>query len=396
MASRIIMPQGGQDITEGLIVRWMKAEGEPVRNGEVICEVETEKAVFEVSSPVDGVLLKIVARAGEKVPVFSLIGIVGEPGEALDEGALSARTPQERNRPDVAAIRRRLSEDEAKGDRIKITGRAQKLAAEKGVDLQAVIGTGPQGRIIEKDVLLHVEKRRIPVAALRGQSEPLTRMRQAVARNVLHSKQTIPHFYVTLAVDMTAALAERERLNAGSRGISVTDWVVKASALALRAFPRVNSRIQEDRLVTFEDVNIGIAVTVEDGLVVPVIARADTLSLEEIARLSDELVAAAKAGRQTRFDAGTFTVSNLGMLEVDSFIAIINPPEAAILAVGAVRKQPVATAGGSIQIRDMMNITLSADHRIIDGALAARFVNHVKHGLENPEGLRAKRAETHP
>jgi pyruvate dehydrogenase E2 component (dihydrolipoamide acetyltransferase) len=221
-------------------------------------------------------------------------------------------------------------------------------------------------------------------------------MRQAVARNVLHSKQTIPHFYVTLAVDMTAALAERERLNAGSRGISVTDWVVKASALALRAFPRVNSRIQEDRLVTFEDVNIGIAVTVEDGLVVPVLARADTLSLEEIARLSDELVAAAKAGRQTRFDAGTFTVSNLGMLEVDSFIAIINPPEAAILAVGAVRKQPVATAGGSIQIRDMMNITLSADHRIIDGALAARFVNHVKHGLENPEGLRAKRAETHP
>ena len=396
MASRIIMPQGGQDITEGLIVRWMKAEGEPVRNGEVICEVETEKAVFEVSSPVDGVLLKIVARAGEKVPVFSLIGIVGEPGEALDEGALSARTPQERNRPDVAAIRRRLSEDEAKGDRIKITGRAQKLAAEKGVDLQAVIGTGPQGRIIEKDVLLHVEKRRIPVAALRGQSEPLTRMRQAVARNVLHSKQTIPHFYVTLAVDMTAALAERERLNAGSRGISVTDWVVKASALALRAFPRVNSRIQEDRLVTFEDVNIGIAVTVEDGLVVPVIARADTLSLEEIARLSDELVAEAKAGRQTRFDAGTFTVSNLGMLEVDSFIAIINPPEAAILAVGAVRKQPVATAEGSIQIRDMMNITLSADHRIIDGALAARFVNHVKHSLENPEGLRAKREETHP
>jgi pyruvate dehydrogenase E2 component (dihydrolipoamide acetyltransferase) len=171
---------------------------------------------------------------------------------------------------------------------------------------------------------------------------------------------------------------------------------VKASALALRAFPRVNSRIQEDRLVTFEDVNIGIAVTVEDGLVVPVLARADTLSLEEIARLSDELVAAAKAGRQTRFDAGTFTVSNLGMLEVDSFIAIINPPEAAILAVGAVRKQPVATSGGSIQIRDMMNITLSADHRIIDGALAARFVNHVKHGLENPEGLRAKRAETHP
>jgi pyruvate dehydrogenase E2 component (dihydrolipoamide acetyltransferase) len=387
MATRIIMPQGGQDITEGLIVRWIKAEGELVRKGEVICEVETEKAVFEVVSPADGVLLKIVAPAGTKVPILSPIGIVGEPGETVPEEAQPAVEPTGGRQPDVAEIRRRLSEGGPKAENIKITGRARKLASEKGVDLQAVIGTGPQGRVIEKDVLLHVEKRRISVAALRGHSEPLTPMRRAIARKVLHSKQTVPHFYVTAAVDMTAALALRESLISGSGGISVTDWIVKASAVALRAFPRVNSRIQEDRLVVFEDVNIGIAVEVENGLVVPVLARADTLSIEDIARRSEELVAAAQAGRQLSFDPGTFTVSNLGMLGVDSFTAIINPPEAAILAVGAVRKQPVVSTEGSIQVRDMMNMTLSADHRIIDGTLAARFINHVKNSLENPQAL---------
>jgi pyruvate dehydrogenase E2 component (dihydrolipoamide acetyltransferase) len=157
--------------------------------------------------------------------------------------------------------------------------------------------------------------------------------------------------------------------------------------MALRAFPRVNSRIQEDRLVIFEDINIGIAVNLEDGLVVPVLARADTLSLADIARRSEELIVAAQAGRQLGLDPATFTVSNLGMLGVDSFTAIIHPPEAAILAVGAVRKQPVATAEGSVEVRDMMHITLSADHRSIDGTLAARFLNHIKHGLENPQEL---------
>ena len=381
------MPQGGQDITEGLIVRWLKAEGDLVRPGEVICEVETEKAVFEVVSPVGGVLLKIVAPAGAKVPIFALIGIVGEPGETVGAAAPSVEQPTESFQPDVAAIRKRLSGGGTKGENIKITGRARKLATAKGVDPQALIGTGPGGRIIEKDVLLHMEKRRISVTALRGQAEPLTRMRQAIARKVLHSKQTAPHFYVTVAVDMTAALSERTSRGAGGSRTSITDWVVKASALALRAFPRVNAQIQEERLVILEDVNIGIAVNLDNGLVVPVLARADTLSIEDIARRSEELVTAAQAGRQLGGDPATFTVSNLGMLGVDSFIAIIHPPEAAILAVGAVRKQPVATAEGFVQIRDMMNISLSADHRIIDGALAARFVNHVKHGLENPQGL---------
>jgi pyruvate dehydrogenase E2 component (dihydrolipoamide acetyltransferase) len=387
MATRIIMPQGGQDITEGVVVRWIKAEGELVRQGEVICEVETEKAVFEVVSPVDGVLLKIVAPAGARVPIFALIGVVGEPGETVAEEALAAEPPAARRPPDVEAIRRRLADGGAQGDDLKISGRARKLAAEKGIDPQEVSGTGPGGRIIEKDVLLHMEKRRISVAALRGQSEPLTRMRQAIARKVLQSKQTIPHFYVTVAVDMTAALILRESLKAAGRSLSITAWVVKAAALALRAFPRVNSRIQEDRLVVFEDVNIGIAVELEGGLVVPVLARADSLSLADVAQRTEALVAAAHSGKQLGVDPATFTVSNLGTLGVDNFIAIINPPEAAILAVGAIRRQPVVNAEGSVQIGAMMNITLSADHRAVDGALAARFVGHIKHDLENPQGL---------
>lgn len=381
------MPQGGQDITEGVVVRWIKAEGELVRQGEVICEVETEKAVFEVVSPVDGVLLKIVAPAGARVPIFTLIGVVGEPGETVPEEELAAEPRAARRPPDVEAIRRRLADGGAQGDDLKISGRARKLAAEKGIDPQALTGTGPGGRIIEKDVLLQMEKRRISVAALRGQSEPFSRMRQAIARKVLQSKQTIPHFYVTVAVDMTAALNLRESLKTAGRSLSITAWVVKAAALALRAFPRVNSRIQEDRLVVFEDVNIGIAVELEGGLAVPVLARADGLSLADVAQRAEELVAAAQSGKQLGVDPATFTVSNLGTLGVDSFIAIINPPEAAILAVGAIRRQPVVNAEGAVQIGAMMNITLSADHRAVDGALAARFVGHIKHDLENPQGL---------
>jgi pyruvate dehydrogenase E2 component (dihydrolipoamide acetyltransferase) len=213
-------------------------------------------------------------------------------------------------------------------------------------------------------------------------------MRLAVARSVTRSKQAIPHFYVNAAVDMTAALLERERLKAeGIAEVSVTAWVVKAAALALKAFPAVNSRVEGERLVVFEDVNIGIAVGTDEGLIVPVLPRADTLGLVDLARRSEALIAAARAGRQVSFDPGTFTVSNLGMFGIDSFTAIINPPEAAILAVGAVSRRPAAAAGGGIELRDLMQITLSVDHRIIDGALAARFINHVKHGLENPGTL---------
>jgi pyruvate dehydrogenase E2 component (dihydrolipoamide acetyltransferase) len=391
MAVKIIMPQGGQDITEGYVVRWFKKEGDPIRRGDVICEVETEKAVFEVESPSDGVLLKIVAAAGTKVPIFAVIGVVGEAGEPLDLDRLLSEPAAAEKPLDLSAIRSRLpgAGGEA-GDRHKITGRARKLAAEKSVDLSGVAGSGPQGRITEKDVLLHVEKRKLSVQALRGQAKPLSRMRQAIARRMVQSKQTIPHFYVTVSADVTAALALRDRVNREEgAAVSITDLIVKAAALALRETPAVNCRLLEDRIVYLEDVNVGIAVNLDEGVLVPMVARADRLALADIARRSRELAAGARQGKLTATEPACFTVSNLGMLGVEAFTAIINPPETGILAVGGVQKRPVVRNDSEICIRDMLTMTLSVDHRAVDGALAATFIARLKQHLENPEALTA-------
>jgi pyruvate dehydrogenase E2 component (dihydrolipoyllysine-residue acetyltransferase) len=388
MAVKIIMPQGGQDITEGYVVRWFKKEGEPIRRGDVICEVETEKAVFEVESPSDGVLLKIVAHAGTKVPIFAVIGVVGAPGEQVDLDQLLSGPAAERTL-DVSAIRSRVRGAAGEADdRLKITGRARKLASATGVDLSGLTGSGPQGRITEKDVLLHVEKRKLQVQALRGQAKPLSRIRQTIARRMVQSTQTIPHFHVTLSADATAALALRERVS-GETGeaVSVTDMIVKASALALHETPAVNCRLLGDQIVYLEDVNVGIAVTLDDGVMVPIVAEADRLTLIEIARRSRELAALARQGRLTCAEPACFTVSNLGMLGVEAFTAIINPPETGILAVGSVQKRPVVQNDTEIRIRDMLTMTLSVDHRVVDGALAAAFISRIRHHLESPQAL---------
>jgi len=388
MATDIIMPQGGQDITEGLVVRWIKKEGEPLRRGEVICEVETEKAVFEVEAPVDGVLLKIVAPAGTKVPVFAVIGIMGAPGETIDFDLPGTAPAPAGHAIDIAAIRRRAANRTGDPEKNTASGRARRLAAEKGVDLSDVAGSGPRGRIVAKDILLHVEKRKLSVEALRGRSTPRSPMRRTIARRMEQSKQTIPHFYATVSADVTAALELRQRLNrqAGA-DISVTALILKATALALRAFPAMNCRLQGDQIVWLEDVNIGMAVMLEDGVMVPVLTRVDRLDLKDIARRSTDAAANARAGRQIGTEPACFTVSNLGMLGVDGFTAIINPPEAGILAVGKIEKRPVVKNEDEIFIRSMLTLTLSADHRAVDGALAAKFITRIQHHLENPHTL---------
>lgn len=384
MATNIIMPQGGQDITEGLVVRWFKKEGEPLRRGEVICEVETEKAVFEVEAPGDGVLLKIVAPAGTKVRVFAVIGIVGAPGEAIDSDLPGTAPAPADHAIDIAAIRRRAAGRVGEPEKAPASGRARRLASERGVDLSDVTGSGPGGRIVEKDILLHVEKRKLPVEALRGRSTPLSPMRRTIARRMGQSKQTIPHFYATVSADVTAALERRDRLQRETGAdISVTDLILKATALALRAFPAMNCRLQADQIVWLDDVNIGMAVMRDDGVMVPVLTRVDRLGLEDIARRSAVAAAAARAGRQAGLEPACFTVSNLGMLGVDSFTAIINPPEAGILAVGRIEKRPVVK-NDEVCIRSMLTLTLSVDHRIVDGALAAKFIAQIRHHLENP------------
>jgi pyruvate dehydrogenase E2 component (dihydrolipoamide acetyltransferase) len=382
MATKIIMPQGGQDITEGLVVRWLKKEGEVLRRGEVICEVETEKAVFEVEAPDDGVLLKIIAPAGTKVPVFAVIAIVGDPGEEIDPALLLPPAAPEDRAVDVAAIRRGMAA------RVGASGRARRLASEKGVDLSEVAGSGPQGRITERDVLIHVEKRKFAVEALRGRAEPLSRRRRAIARRMGESKQTIPHFYVTVTADVTAALELRERLRRETgASVSITAMILKAAALALKAFPAVNCRLQADQIVYLDDVNIGLAVTLDEGVMVPVLTRVDRLGLEDIARRSKEVAALARSGKLAGVEPACFTLSNLGMLGVDSFTAIINPPEAGILAVGGVARRPVVKNDSELCIRSLMSMTLSVDHRAVDGALAAKFITRIQHHLENPHTL---------
>jgi pyruvate dehydrogenase E2 component (dihydrolipoamide acetyltransferase) len=410
MAEKIIMPQGGQDITEGRVVRWLKAEGNQVKKGEVICEVETEKAVFEVESPVDGVLLKIIVPAGKIAQVFSTIAFVGEAGESVDLEDVESAEKEEKKEVagvDVAALKRKVAaKSKGRKEKVKASGRARKLADQKGVDITLVEGTGPKGRITEKDVLAYVEKKaaapapstKVPEPApataaavdVRGKTVPMSRMRKVIARRLQQSKQTIPHFYVTVAVDMTEAVKLRVELNnkAGRNSkISMNDMIVKAAAMALGEFPQVNCKVDEESIVYMEDINIGVAVSVEEGLLVPVLPEVDTLSLKGIAKKTKEIAGLAKTGKQASLTLGTFTVSNMGMMNVDNFIAIINPPETAILAVASTRKKLVVSEDNTMQIRDMMNMTLSADHRAVDGALASQFINQIKYCLENPQTL---------
>ena len=386
--------------------------------GEVLCEVETEKAVFEVESPMDGVLLKIVVAEGKIAAIFATIGVVGTAGESVDldddEDAASEKKEAKKDKTDssidVAALRKKVAaKGKGKKGKVMASGRARKLADQKGIDISLVDGSGPKGRITEKDVLAHIEtapaapesaaavpatsepsKVSVSSADMRGNTVPMTRMRKVIARRLQQSKQTIPHFYVTVTVDMTDAIQRREEINTKTdkdSKVSMNDMVVKAAAVALCEYPQVNCKVDEDNIVYLADINIGVAVGLDDGLVVPVLPEVDTLSLKGIAKKTKELVNLAKVGKQASLTAGTFTISNMGMLNVDNFVAIINPPETAILAVGSVRKNLMVMEDNSFQIRQTMNMTLSADHRAIDGVLGSQFVNKIKYCLENPHCL---------
>ena len=403
MASKIIMPQGGQDIKEGSIVGWLKKEGESVAKGEVICEVETEKAVFEVQAPADGILVKIVAQDGETVPIFSVIGIIAEPGEKVDIERILADEKKEDRGIDMSRIRQRLGEPgEEKAERVKASGRAKRLAQERGIDLSLIEGTGPQGRITEKDVLGYAEQDQketetvqpmeTPGETVRGRSVPMSKMRTVVARRMQQSKQTIPHFYVTVAVDMTEAIRFRDVFNGvldpeDDGKISVNDMIAKAAALALEEFYQVNCTLQNGHILYVKDINIGVAVGLDEGLIVPVLENADALSLRDVARKTKEIVGLSKAGKQASLTPGSFTITNMGMFDVENFIAIINPPESAILSVGTTKKDVVVGDDDSLRIRDMMKMTLSIDHRLVDGVMAAKFVNKIKYHLQNPKTL---------
>lgn len=382
MATEVVMPKMGYDMTEGKILRWRKKEGDEVKRGEVIAEIETGKVDIEVEAFSSGVLKKILAKEGEVAPVGQVIALITPPGEAAPEVKAPAA---------VEAV-----------ERILASPLAKRLAEEQGVDLRLVKGTGPGGRITKEDIAAYLKVREAvptvpkpevvvpPVKAppeVEYEERPLSRMRQTIARRMAESKRTVPHFEVTVDIDMAEALKLRTALNEVLEGakITVTDLIVKAAALALKKHPELNSSYAGDKARLYKRINIGIAVALEEGLVTPVVTDCDTKPLQEIAKEAHEKAERARAGKLKPEDVvqGTFTVSNLGMFDVEQFTAIINPPEAAILAVGGVEKRPVVKED-QIVVSDRMKVTLGIDHRVVDGAQAARFLQTFKHLMEQP------------
>ena len=397
------------DMRVGTVVRWHKAEGDTVSRGEVIAEIETDKATVEMESFWDGILGKIVVEEGRAVPVGEVLAVVTEPGEAVPPMEPSFPTPSPSGREEAEGrgegIAAATVSPPGSTTHVKASPIARRLVREKGIDLAAVTGTGPGGRVTEADVLGYNPSPPGPSPSGRGEAEgrgegvtaadriDLSRMRQAIAGVTSRSKREAPHFYVTSEIDMDRAVDLRAQLNEALREgdgprVSVNDLIVKAAAKALEAFPKFNASFKGDHLELHSDVNIGIAVALEEGLILPAIAACSEKSLQEIAAASTDLVGRAQGGtlRAEEYTGGTFSISNLGMFDVDSFAAIIYPPNAAVLAVGTVKEQPVVR-NRQVTVAHVMKATLSVDHRVADGAEGARFLMEVKRYLENPMSL---------
>jgi len=395
MAHAILMPKPGQMTEECSVVEWHKKEGDPVHRGDVLFEIETDKSVMDVEAFDDGVLLRILVHAGESVPVNTVCAYVGEAGEAIPDApapTLEAPAPvvaiPTPPAPAGAPTPAAMTVAQPHGGRLAISPRASRLAAEGGIDPRLVTGTGPDGRIVERDVRAAMTA----VAANTDGEEPprpMSRMRRVIAERLTTSWTTTPHFTVTVAVDMTRLFALRAELKAAGTSLTVTDFVLAATADTLAEYPDVNSRTDGVSVWPRQRVHLGMAVAVEAGLVVPVIRDADRLTVAEIHDRAASLAAAARAGTASVDDltGSTFTVSNLGMLGVEEFSAIINPGEAAILAVSAAIPTPVAV-DGAVEVHSIMKLTLSADHRLVDGATGARFLAGLKARLEDAGSFR--------
>jgi len=449
MATKVVLSKLSPTMEEGLIVKWSKNEGDTIKVGDVLAEVETDKANMEMEALAAGVLRRIFVKAGQKAPVAGLIAVIDGKDEdisafeaqaAKDASAGSAQgasaapagsatgpaqavsapaaAPVAAKAAAPAPVAESIERDQSKpparpaGARVKASPLAKKVAAEKNVALEAIPGSGPGGRIVKRDVEAFVPPAAAPArvagsaapsAAARpvpsvqitpgvSQSVPLSSMRKTIARRLSESMFSSPHFYVTVDVDMDRAVDLRTQLKEAGEKISVNDLIVRACALALRAVPQVNATWapaadgSAEAIVLNGDVHVGIAVALPDGLITPVVQFADQKPLTEIAAEVRELADRAKSKKlkPEEYTGATFTISNLGMMDVHEFTAIINPPGSAILSVGSVRKEPVVGANDQIQVGHRMKITLGSDHRVIDGSVSATFLGEVKRLLQSP------------
>ena len=436
MAEIVTMPKLGFDMAEGTLIRWVKKEGDKVEKGELLAEIETDKATVEVESQFSGVVLKHLVKEGTAVPVSKPIAAVGEAGEKVDETALGggeqkAAEPKVEEKKAEQSVNQKQSvnqeqainrlTDQQIGSQIKqrvekttegngklpagvrVSPLARRLARERGIELQAVRGSGPMGRITRKDVEAAAEGGAVlpalPGLALAdlGPVRPderiaLSRLRAAIGRRMTQSRQEVPHFYVTHEYDMDRVMDARAQANMALEGsgekLSVNDFVIKAAALALRQYPNLNAKLDGDAVLQFGHINIGVAVAVEKGLLTVVSKDADRKSLRQISAEVKQMAERVRSGKVQSEDieGSTFTISNLGMYDVFEFVAIINPPEAAILALGSALQQAVVR-DGQVVPGWRMRATISVDHRVSDGAEAAQYLQAMGQYLENPVSL---------
>lgn len=421
MATRVFMEALSPTMEEGKVVSWLKQEGEGVKTGDVLAEVETDKAVMELQARGDGVLRKIVAEEGATVEVGSLVAVIAAPDEDIDalleEGAGSGEREPGRQEQDaegeqragaptatVAPPVRRPGQpsppparpaplpETADGARIKASPLARRVAAERGIDLKIVQGSGPGGRIVLRDVEAAQAEPPVPPPALALRDEgfedaKLSQMRKTIARRLVESIGPIPHFFLTTEVDMERTAEARQALNALGEEprISFNDIIMKVIAASLREHRDCNAWWQEDHIRYFNEVHLGMAVAIDEGLITPVIRHAHQKTLRQIAVEARALAERARVRKlkPEEYTGATFSVSNLGMLDIDQFTAVINPPEAGIVAIGSITEKPVVV-DGAVVVRKRMRMTMSCDHRVIDGATGARFLQTVRRMLENP------------
>jgi pyruvate dehydrogenase E2 component (dihydrolipoamide acetyltransferase) len=412
MATKVHMEALSPTMEEGRLVKWTKHEGDPVKSGDTLAEVETDKAVMELVARADGQLLKVMVPEGTTVPVGNIVAWIGKPGEKVDgDGAAApakseqrapsavSRAPEPQQRTPVA-VRSAPEITPADSTRVKASPLAKRIAKEVGVDLKLVQGSGPGGRVIKRDVegapaaAAVATASAVPRTAYGAQRTPfedvpLTQIRKTIAKRLAASIGPIPHFFLTTEIDMERAAEAREALNKqlGEEGgkISFNDIIIKAVALALVQHRACNAWFQEDHIRYWNEVHIGVAVAIEDGLITPVIRNADMKSLREIGAESRELAGRARNRRlkPEEYTGATFSVSNLGMFDIDQFTAVINPPEAGIVAIGSIVAKAVPD-GDRVVVRRRLRLTMSCDHRVIDGATGAVFLRTLKQMLENP------------
>ncbi len=409
MAETISMPKLGFDMAEGLLVRWVKQVGENINKGDVLAEIETDKATVEVESSASGVILQLIVDQGTMVPVNAPIAIVGAAGEKVEAATVPAKVEvqkpaDEKPAPQTAPIVDTAPQTVASADGapVKASPLAKKVAKDNNVNLASVQGTGPGGRVVRKDVEgaiaggqpSKVEGQKSPVSvspvivSYDDKVIPTTKLRQAIGRRLVESKATIPHFYVTHEFKMDALMDMRKQVNAylpDNEKVSVNDFILKATALALRQFPNLNATLKGTDIVQFGHVNVGVAVTVPGGLMTVVVKDTDQKTLRQISGEVKAMAGRARDGKvkPEEVDGSTFSTSNLGMYDVEEFIAIVNPPEAGILAISSAREIPVVD-NGVIKAGWRMKATISVDHRVSDGAEAAQFMQALAEFLENP------------